>query len=211
MKFLTTLGAVAALFFVSVAEDAQASRIDFHSTTTYGFTSNGEGSGRGLLFQADEDFSVTGIGLFFNLRALNFTVSVYDSADGTSLGSLINSASDDVGGSGAQDYTIGISQTFLAGNYYGIVWNPTDVVDWASTTPENSYYRDSDLPFDVGPATLLDGFEGRAGGSINYGNTLHAAFHMDIGTTVAPVPLPAGLPLMAAGLIAFGTFARRKG
>ena len=74
-----------------------------------------------------------------NLVSQSYDVQIYSSTTGHDGGNLLASASTVVGGGGAAFYDIPISFTFAAGNFYLLLWRPTDLgfADWlaGSATP----------------------------------------------------------------------------
>ncbi len=126
---------------------------NFWATTGGG----GEGGGRAIGFQADEDFDLNALSIKGDLLNMSFDVVIYDSPDGHSAGSVLATFSGTAGGTGDGWNTVPVSFQFTAGNYYVVNWRPSTPGSWANTL---DYYNDDGLPFAVGPVTILEGYSG---------------------------------------------------
>ena len=165
---------------LSTIHDQELSRDDYitlESPNYYGLGgSGGAGTGRGLGFYANENFTITSIGIHANLTFMSHNVEIFSSSTGSDVVDLLYSVSDSVGNGdyGWNDIVFPDSFSFVAGNYYVLNWSGV-VSNWVS---QLDYYYDNGLPFDVGPLTMLDGCEGS---DPSFGNSLHCLFRM--GTT----------------------------
>lgn len=190
------------IVFIALTQSAFAS-VELHSNDFYGNT-GGVGSGRGIGLHADSSFSMTSLGLFGSLNTQSFDAQVYSSTDGHDIGSLLASSSAVIGGSANQYNDITLSFNFLAGNFYTLLFRPTEFSSsWANTI---DYFNDSGLPLTIGAFTLIDGTEGFLGE--NFSNFLHPNLRLNA-SAESNVPEPGALGLLALGLIAMRA-ARRK-
>ncbi len=156
-------------------EEPDETFIYWETPTFYGFM-GGPGGGRAVGFHADADFPINSLGISGDITYENYDVIIYDSPDGHTVGTQLYGVTALSGGSGYGWNDIYFPGTFhfMAGNYYVINWRPTDqgYNDWGSL----DYYHDDDLPFTIGQATLIEGFEGyNADDAANY---LHPYFRM---------------------------------
>ena len=147
------------------------------ATPNFWGTLDGEGGGRAIGFQADEDFNLNAVGIMGDLVEQSFDVVIYDSPDGHSAGSVLATFSATSGGTGFGWNAIPVAFTFTAGNFYVVNWRPSGGGgNWASLL---DYYHDSGLPHTVGPLTILEGLEGF--NAQNPGNVLHPHLSFCIG------------------------------
>jgi hypothetical protein len=114
--------------------------------------------GRGVVFRAEQDFSMTSFGMDLNFPGtLDFAVSVY-AINGTSRGSLISETlypamTDD----GSAFFTLAHTQSFSAGSTYEIIMRYSDPgVIFTHYDFENSSLNPSN-GFVVGGMLVLDG------------------------------------------------------
>jgi len=200
-KMLAVAGglAVAALAPAPV----KAALVEVHSDTPY-LGSGTEGRGRGQGFEMLANTSVSTVGIEGNLRALNYTVDIFASTNGSDVGALLDSFSAALGGGGFGWYDMAVNFAFAANNYYVVNWRPTNLdADWVIPSgggpgdPGLQYYQDSDLPVVDGPFRLVEGFEG-AVPPLSSGNSLHPSMRYNTGP--AAIPLPAGLSLLLVAL-----------
>ena len=114
-------------FFVVCFMDADLSmattvELDHATTTT---TTTNMNYGRGILFHADESFSIDAVSFYARLVRDSYWVNIYPSSGEGSYDSDTPLAKN-WGVSGGENYTtyheIGINYTFTAGNYYFINW-----------------------------------------------------------------------------------------
>ena len=148
-------------------------RYDLETPVYYGYYA-GPGAGRAIGFQADEDFTISSVGILGELYYQSFDVVIYDSPDGHTAGSVLYSTSYATGGTGYGWNDMPVSFSFSAGNFYVLNWRPSDCnYDWVVGL---EYYNDSGLPFDAGPLTILEGIEGCD--AENYTNFLHINFRI---------------------------------
>ena len=119
------------------------------------------GTGRAIGFQADEDFTITSVGITAALLYESFDVVIYDSPDGHSAGAVLYATSGMTGGTGFGWNDLAATFSFNAGQYYVVNWRPTDggSSDWVEP-PGVDYYHDNGLPYTTGPITIVEGFEG---------------------------------------------------
>ncbi|NRA28735.1 MAG: VPLPA-CTERM sorting domain-containing protein [Parvularculaceae bacterium] len=170
----------------------------------------GEGRGRGISFIANQDFSIDSAGIFFDLLNESFDVLIYSSTNGSDTVALLESESAVVGGSGSAWYDISVDFDFLAGNYYFVGFQPSDLgtSDWSGG---NGFYESDSavLPLDLGVLTAIDGAEGNQADGWGFANTLHPVIRFN-GVDSAAVPLPAAPLLMLTGLAGLAAAQRKK-
>jgi len=160
----------------------------------------GTGDGRGISFQAIDDFSISSIGIEAWLFEQSFDVVIWDSTDGHQVNAQLASASAILGGGSFGWNDIAIDFDFLNGNYYAIGWRASDggSGNWADSL---TYYRDSALERTIDDkVNLIDGFQGYS--AENFRNTVHPNLRMNIA-----VPEPSTIAIFALGI--FGLLARR--
>ncbi len=208
MNFLRPVLCAGALAIGLVASSAQAAFIEVHSELAY-TAGGGESTGRGQGFEMLATQKVNSIGIQGNLRDLTHVIEIFSSTDGTTVGGLLASFSQRLGGSGFGWYDMSLNYTFDVGQFYVVNWRPETATDWViqSGNVGNAginYFRDGALPDTDGPFRLLQGF---AGASPNPGNSLHPNMRYGVGGTV---PLPASLPLLLGAVGAMGYFGRRR-
>jgi len=151
------------------------SRIELETANYYGYL-GGPGTGRAFGFHADETFSITSVGIKGDLLFDDYDLVIYDSVDGSIVGSELYSTTTATGGTGYGWNDMAAVFTFSAGNYYIVNWRPSDCNNtWANGL---DYYNDSGLPHDFGPLTVVDGIEGCDATSPT--NFLHCFFRICI-------------------------------
>ena len=101
----------------------------------------------------------------------------------------------------------GMGVAFSIGEYVGGV-NPATSIEQIFVPINTSGSFAISTPLDAG-TYAFSAFGGSSGAAGNYEAFWNANFEV-VATGVAPVPLPAGFPLLAAGLIGLGALARRK-
>lgn len=140
------------------------------ATPNYGATSDGEGAGRAIGFQADTDFKLNAVSIMGDLTKQSFDVVIYSSTDGHTAGGVLATFSATVGGTGLDWNTVPVAFDFVEGNFYFVNWRPSASGNWATSI---DYYLDTGLPFSVGPLTIL---EGVSGANAEESNTYHPHF-----------------------------------
>ncbi len=163
-----------------------------------------EGGGRSQGIYANNDFTVTSIGIFGDLKAELFDLVIYSSTTGSNTTGILKTATELGGGIGNTWNDIAVDFTFEAGNYYVVNWRPNDYgySDWVNTI---DYYYDYPLPVTFGVLTLV---EGLAGTNAEFpDNLLHPNMRYDIST---PIPEPASMLLFSTGLAGLLFSQRRK-
>ena len=179
-----------------LSSNVNAALVDLNSGSFYS-TIGGVGTGRGVSFKADSNFSISSLGLRGDLVAQSFDVLIYSSTDGNQVNSVLASASSVVGGTGLGWNDININYSFNAGSYYAFNWRPTNGnSSWGTI----DYYRDNALPTSIGSLlTLINGFEGF--NATNFSNSLHP--NLRINTSVNAVPIPAAAFMFVPALLGF--------
>ncbi|MGD9817160.1 MAG: PEP-CTERM sorting domain-containing protein [Desulfomonilaceae bacterium] len=171
---------------------------------SYG-VSSGIGSGRGILFYANESFTFNSVSLYANLGAASYDVDIYASTGLGNYGELLATASATLEGTELEYQTIDISYSFTEGHYYFLNWTKSDD-SWIYGSM--LFLRDSSLPINYGVLTLLDGSHGST--NIDFSNTLHGQFSFDVAVDESPVPEPSTIVLFGTGIIGIAGISRRK-
>ena len=157
--------------------------LELGPTPTYYGHGNNIGYGRGIVIYANEDFVINSFGIFGQLYSEEFLVSIYNCPNGNVVGDLLFSHSDLSGGLGLAWNDISFDQnfTFNQGEYYFLNWQPVDN-GWSNWSYDHGldYYEDFNLPISFGPLTLIDGTSLNTSGSVNFFNTLHAFFRINV-------------------------------
>ena len=199
------LSLIAGLVFLSISSIGYSVPLEVNSgsfawTGQAGF----EGGGRGQGFYANEDFVVTSIGIFGDLKSELFDLVIYSSTDGSNTGGVLKTATELEGGGGNTWNDIAIDFIFEAGNYYIVNWRPSDLghSDWVNTI---DYYYDYSLPRTLGPLTLVEGLEGTD--AENPDNLIHPNMRYDI---FNPIPEPTTMLLFGTGLAGLALLRSRR-
>jgi hypothetical protein len=198
-----------ALGFGAVSAQADILQFDQGGLYSPSYDYGGMGTGRGIGFVVDQDFSITsvGINLGVNQDALGaeYVFSIYSSTNGSDAGSVLASTSfnDLALGEGWVDRALNFS--FSTGSFYVVNFGRADDGYLQSLGTIYSWEDQGAAPFDYGPLTVLDGFEGAPP---NNGNPLVP--HMRFNASVGAVPEPATWAMMIVGFGAVGASIRSR-
>ena len=168
--------------------------------------------GRGVIFRAEQNFSMTSFGMDLNFPGtLDFHVSVY-AVSGTSRGALLSeTAYPGMTDDGSEFFTLAHAQDFTAGNTYEVIMRFSDP---GVIFPHYEFDNPGLLPgsgFSPSPEVLvLDGSDFDTG---EYSNFWLARFQMSgSGITVETTPVPTlsawGIAALMLALLAV-VFSRR--
>lgn len=196
MKMLKV--AIAGLF-LSVSGFANAGLIDINSGNYWG-TTGGVSSGRGIAFEALDDFSISSIGIEAALNAQTFEVVIWSSTNGHQVNSILHSGSQAFGDTLLGWNDIAIDFTFDLGSFYAVQWRPlSSNSSWADSLV---YYNDSSLPKIIdGKFNLIDGFAGHNASS--FSNFLHPSLRVNINST--DIPEPSTIAIFALSIMGLTT------
>jgi len=164
----------------------------------------GIGDGRGILIQADENFTISSLGIYGDFTGSSYEMDIYSSSGPGDQGALLASSYLSIDGTGgSQHYMFDLDFSFSSNDYYFINFTRTDNEGIMGSV---NYYRDWSLPLDYGPFTLLDGTCDFLG-TTDWNNSLHCEFAFDV--VAAPVPEPATMLLLSCGLVGLVGFRRK--
>lgn len=170
------------------------------------YNGNDPHNGRGVVFQADQNFSMSAFQMDANWSGLfDFTLDVYD-WNSNSRGSLLSSSSvSDVADPGGPAFlTLNHNQSFGAGSKYEVIVRYTNPGVSFKYFNFNNSVTNIAGGYDVGGyLTVLDGTDFN---NIT-GNNWLANFSMDVGPAES-VPAPSALILLGLGLL--GLSARHR-
>lgn len=206
MKF-KVLKALIASLALAVSSFANASLIEIDQGGAFSdYLPNIMGTGRGVSFIANNDFSITSIGADLDVlsHVTNFLYEfeIYSSADGTTADALLHNVTFNLAvGQGWRD--ISTSFNFLAGSHYVLNFARVDDmwIDGIST-------KFSLLPIahNYGDLTTVTTFVNANPAAVN---PLGMHFRLQTGSAIStPVSEPSTLVILALGLM--GVAARRK-
>lgn len=142
-------------------------------------------------------------------RAIGYTAHVY-AWDGLAAtgASLFSASGSTIGVAGYNDYTTGTNALSLLAGAYVLFWEATSTGSsfWASVEGDGTYAGGGFVFLNHFGQYLVD--DPWTQNWIGDGGDL--AFAMDYDTAVAPIPLPASLPLLGAGLAGLALLRRRR-
>lgn len=205
------------LLFLSL--NAYSATIDINPGTTLYPDSGPFGyGGRGVVFRAEQDFSMSSFGMDLNFPGtLDFNVSVY-AIVGNARGALISeTAYPAMTDDGSEFFTLAHAQDFVAGNTYEVILRFSDPGVIFPHYEFNNPTLDPANGFSAGTEMLvLDGSDFDSG---QIANTWLARFQMTTGASVVTVEKPVPglnrygltvllLLMLAVGLVGFRRYAR---
>lgn len=214
MKSIYVLSALAA---VASATSLSAAVVTIDQGAPYqsGYDNGGMGNGRGVSFIANQDFSISSIGVDLNVllaNTTNYTYQIFASTDGHNVGSLLSSVAFQLGaGSGYRDQAI--SYAFTAGQYYVVNFARIDNAALGSNLGTHYVWENlggQSAAVNYGPLTVVEGFEGSPP---NNSNPLIPLTRFNTGASTTAVPEPATWAMMIGGFGAVGgamRYRRRK-
>lgn len=174
------------------------------------YDNGGMGTGRGVGFQANQDFQISSLGIDLRVpdsaTAPLYTFELFSSSDGSTTGSLLSAVTFNlVVGSGYQDQ--GFNYAITKDSFYVINFSRVDDQHLGQLGTKYSWEdRGVFVPHDYGILTVLEGFEGA---NPNSSNPLIP--HMRIGYAgVSAVPEPSSLAIFAIGACVAGFGGRRR-
>lgn len=206
-KLLYIIGILTAICFPLA--QAQAAVVELNAGPHYESGGTG-GSGRGIGFLANQDFTMNAFGIYADLLSLSFDVDIYSSSDGHAANTLLDTFTANLNAQGFGWYDIATDFNFVNGNYYVVNWSPTNNdSSWEGTTdPGIDYYYDTEAPYNFGIITLVEGFEGSFP---NSGNPLYPHSRITFNAEQGPViPEPATMTLFGIGIAGIASRVLRK-
>lgn len=199
--------AVGVILSVAWAGVSQATLIEVRSSAYAGFLPSTELGSRGIGFRADQDFSISSLGIYGDILGTDYTVAVRSSTSGNNAGAILASNTAASGGVGIGWQDIGLNYSFSAGSFYTIQWGPSASVDWILGGVD--FYFDAALPEVVGDITLINGYRtiSSPDGIGSFGNTVNARLRVNV---VSNVPVAATFALLGLGVAGIG-YTRKRG
>jgi hypothetical protein len=192
--------AISAWVFFVASPALRATLIELHSTDFFGIA-GGEGDGRGVSFLANTDFTIDSIGIQADLIERSYDIIIWSSTDGGQANAVLDSTTVTRGGSGFGFYDVPFDFSFDGGSYYALLWRPSEFGAWVGAGGM-TFYSDEPAPTVVGPATVINGFEGF--NAENFSNILQPNLRVNVVEEVSPVPEPETLGLLLGGLALLG-------
>jgi hypothetical protein len=172
------------------------------------YDNGGMGNGRGVSFLANQNFSITSMGVDLSVPAsnsTNYVYQIYASTNGHDVGSLLSSVTFQLGaGNDYRDQAFNFN--FSTGSYYVVNFARQDG-QYLGNLGTHYVWEGASSAINYGPFTVVEGFEGAFP---NNGNPLIPFTRFDVITTAVPEPSTWAMMLLGFAAVGFAACRRKQ-